>query len=426
MPQIPAIDQNICGAWTEVDRSMYNTLPYYFMEAKTQMRARFATWSKILTNSVTWTPGQSSTLKQVAVEPSPLLRQFTSANTLTETPKADVHILRERTATAQLKWQDFFTPHFYFEPSFSTFMRQSIGPNMENLTKQISMFEEQFYRSAIWNWSPYMYIAGIGLVDAPQGETDGKPDGWIQAQLTALAGSGDGTLSFKNIFKALSVFEEEVGGTPYEGTGLPGGENSPLNEKFCLVLSNEAWNSLVDDTWLKENRPLNMNIVNQGFKGEFWSKTVCKVERYPIRIQADNNFVPTYNAPEVTALNPDRDDYGRTYPNPLYSKIANSQFEVAWLVGGSSYSRIKPGSPPADFNKALDGQAMNWSGMPFMTKNFLVPCVDSAGTTYRDTNSFGRYLRIQANLAAGIIGINKFNVMPILFKRKSNLTTIGA
>jgi hypothetical protein len=58
-----------------------------------------------------------------------------------------------------------------------------------------------------------------------------------------------------------------------------------------------------------------------------------------------------------------------------------------------------------------------------MTKNFLVPCADAGGTTHYDTNSFGRYLRLQSSWAGGIIGTNAFNILPIVHKRKRIITT---
>ena len=72
---------------------------------------------------------------------------------------------------------------------------------------------------------------------------------------------------------------------------MPGADSSPLNQKYCLVTSGEAWNNFVDDPWIKENRPLNMNIVTDGFKGDLWGRIRTKLERYSLRFGIDNDFV---------------------------------------------------------------------------------------------------------------------------------------
>ena len=68
---------------------------------------------------------------------------------------------------------------------------------------------------------------------------------------------------------------------------------------------------------------------------------------------------------------------------------------------------------------------MDWNGKIQMTKNFLVPCVDSAGNVQMDTNSWGENLRLQAEAVMGIVGFNKFNVMPIFYRRKVRISTVG-
>lgn len=425
---IPAVDQNVCGAWTQQELGLYAKLPYFLDAAQTEFRNRWATWPKLL-ESVDWKPNMGDTMKRVMVEPTPVLRQFTDPSLLRVAPKTDVVGVRERTATAQIFWQDFVSPHFNYLPSFQDFMKGNIGPSMDNLNKQMSIFEEMFYRTYIFNWAPYVYVAGYGLVAAPQGnvasETNktGKYGSWL-AQEVHNKLPANGYLSFTEIYRALSQGEEEIGMTPYEGSGLPGGDSAPLNEKFCLVQSPQSWNVLVDDPWLKENRPLNMNIVNGVYKGDFFGKVTSKLEKYPIRAALDNDLIPTYNVPETIQMDPDRDDYGRTYPNPLYATIQNSPIEWAFLVGGASYSKIRVGPPPSDFAKPLDGREMNWNGKSYMTKQFMVPCLAADGvTTSYDLNSFGRYLRIQGSLSLGIVGDNKHNILPICFRRKSFLST---
>lgn len=405
---------------------MYAQLPYYLELAKTQYRQRFSVWPKLLGKRA-WQKNQGDTMKAVMIEPTPVLRQFAEPNLLAQTPKVDLISVRERTTTAKLHWQDFMSPVFGWQPSFESFLKGHIAPSMDNINKQVMLFEEFFLRGYIWNYAPYVYIAGYGLVDAPQAATaaEGKDDAWVQAQIAKLMGvARGGDLSFKEIYHAQSIFAEDIGATPFEGSGTPSGDSAPLNEKYCLVQSSESWNVNIDDPWLKENRPLNMNIVNGAYKGDFFGRVVSRLERYPLRIAIDNDGAPTYNAPETQELNPDSPQYGRTFPNPLYAKLDQSPVEIAFLVGGASYDKIDPGTPPPDFAKPLDGREMDWSGKTYLTKNFLVPCETAAGATFYDANSFGRYLRLQSSWAGGIIGTNAFNILPIMFKRKRILSTV--
>lgn len=420
---LPALDTTTCQSWSEIDRDLYAKLPYYFYKATAAFRQSWETWPKLL-EKIPWTANQGSTMKLVGVEPQPVLRQMAFPKLLSETPQLDVVFVRERTTEAKLRIKQFMTPHFNFLPAFQDFMRGNIQPHRENLDRQIIIYEEQFYRTHIFHWSPFVYLAGYGLVAAPSAEgssdgSTGKSNAWLQSEALNKVTQ---PLTFKELFKAQNQFEEEVGATPYEGSGQPGGESGPLNEKFGLVTNAQTWNNFVDDPWLKENRPLNMNIVTEAFRGEFFGKIKTKIERYGIRILADNNFSPTFPAPETVEADSSHPEYNRTYPNPDYAR--NSQFHVSFLLGGKNYQYIDVGPVPSPFGeKDVNGiMGMDWNGKIQLTKNFAVPCIDSNGSQVFDFNTFGHYIRMQAEAAMGIVGFNKFNILPIIHLAKTGLT----
>lgn len=432
--ELPSIDQNICGAWTEQQNNFYNSLPFYFMEGQTQHRKYWPVFEK-LCGRVNWKPNMGPLMRTVVAEPTPVLRQFATPVTLDTTPLADVINYRERKLDSRPHWQDFVSPHFNWYPEFVDFMKH-VDNTMANINTQIEVFENTYYRTQFLAKAPYVYVAGVGLVDAPTGEINSTMDAagskttaWLQnAVMAPLAGVASGYLTFQEIFKVLNAFEQEVGGTPYEGTGMPKADSSPLNQKFCLVMSGEAWNQLVDDPWLKENRPLNMNIVTDVFKGDLWGRVICKLERLPLRASLDANFSPTFPVPETIELNPDSEYYGRTKPNPAYSKPINAQVEMAMFVGGPNYDIIEPAPPPAAFTSSMpipDALKMNWNSRAYMTKNFLVPCKNADGTVVYDANSFGRYLRLQATTWVGARATNPFNILPIFFKRRVGVQVVG-
>lgn len=429
--QIPSIDQNFCGAWTQQQTDLYHKMDFYFLEAQADYRKHFAIWSKLL-NRISWKPNMGPIMRRVAAEPTPVLRQEALPALITAVPKTDVINYRERHMDARIRWQDFVSPHFYFLPEFQDFMKH-IDRNMENINRQITIFEDIFYRTMLFHHAPYVYVAGVGLVAAPMGDpnsagTAGKTNAWLQAQVAALMGVQTGYLTFQELFKVLNAAEQDAGMTPFEGSGKPSGDSAPLNERFAFVCSSEAWNNFVDDPWLKENRPLNMNIVTDTFKGDLWGRIRCKLERYAQRYAADNDGAVTMPVPEVTEENPDDPYFGRTKPNLAYSQPTRCQIEVGYLVGGNSADIIDVGPPPSEFVKDLDQGAvtkMNWNGKAYMTKDFLVPCADDRGTVHIDANSFGRFLRIQATLALGISPFNMQNILPVIYKRKVGVNTVS-
>jgi hypothetical protein len=426
--EMPALDQNICGSWNEQQTDLYNKMPFFLMEAESEYRAQWETYKKVL-NPIAWKPNMGDTMRRVMSEPTPVLRQEAYPELISTDPKTDVITYRERTSDAKIRWQDFVSPHYPFLPEFQDFLKH-VERNKRNIDRQVVTFEDIFYRTMLFHWAPYVYVAGVGLVEAPMGDpsddgSTGKTDAWIQAQLTALSGAGPGILSFQEIYKAFNVFETEVGATPFEGTGKPGGDSAPLNERYLFVQSSESWNNLVDDPWLKENRPLNMNIVTESYRGDFWGKVRSRLERFPMRFAADNDFAITRHAPETIEFAARGDQQYRTKPNPSYARISTSQFEIGFLFGGGVGDYIQTGPPPSEFTRQMDQGAatkMQWNGQSYMTKDFLVPCKDGDGNTQYQANSFGRFLRLQATLALGISLINTHNVMPVLYKRKSNPT----
>ena len=418
--------------YPELSRDTYNRLPFYLMEAQAQNRKRFTTWAKLFPK-INWKPNMGDTMRTVVSEPTPVLRQTAFPELLRTLPKTDIVSYRERKVDALLHHQDFVSPAFYFEPEFIDFLRH-IDTNIENIDQQIAIFEDMYYRLNVFSAAPYVWVAGQGLQVAPTVQmnddldaTNSKTTAWMQSMAVLLSGSQKGYLSFEELFKAMNAFEQQVGATPYTGTGLSAGDSKALNQKFLLVLSGEAWNNFIDDPWLLQNRPLNMNIVTENFMGDLWGRLTCKIERFPWRWKLDANLSPTFPAPENWEVNPDQENYGQTVPNPEYAKIADGcQDEIAFLIGGPSYDIIDVGPPPPEFTRSLstgDAVKMNWNGKAYLNRLFPTYCKNSEGETVQDINSFGRYVRAQATTAVGIRATCARNVMPILFKRRVDLTT---
>ena len=430
--QLPSIDQNVCGDWSQKQVDLYHKLDYYLEEARSLYRKHWVVWPKLL-SPVKWKPNNGPVMRRVATEPTPIMRQEAYPERINKAAKVDVVDVRERSIDTSVHWQKFISPHFNFLPDFQDFMKH-IDDNMENLNKQMTMFEDVFYRTRLFQHAPYVYVAGVGLIPAPVGDGDvlgssAKTWAWLQAEcFVPLMGTGDGGgyLTFEELFKASHLAETEVGMTPFEGTGTPGGDSSPLNQRFALIQSPESWSNFVNDPWLKENRPINMNIVTEGFKGDLWGKLRSRQERFSWRPRLGANLnVLDFPAPEIIEENPDREDFGRTKPNPLYTRTANCPIECGYLVGGKSGDYVEVGPPPGAFTRDTEGGGikMNWNGKAYLTKEFLVPCADQEGNRIMDMNSWGEYIRAQAALSCGISIMNSHNILPVIYKRRIGVST---
>lgn len=426
---LPAIDQNLAGYWTEQDQDQWNKLPYYLELGATQRRKRYSVWPELLTETIRWKPNMANTLRMVIPEESPLLRQEARPNSIQVAPKVDIGNMAERIVEASLSWQRFVSPHMRFLPSFQDFVKEQLTPTRKSVEKDRDWFEECFYRTYIWDYSPRVWVAGYGLVDVPVGRT-GTTSNKTAAVLKNLANlvPAEGFLTFQHIFDIVNEAEQVVGMTPYTGSNLPGGSNSGMDDKYCLVQSHESFRQFVNDPWVKENRVLTTDIVNSPYKGPIQGSVMSRLERLPIRWSQDSGGAITLPAPEVKTSDNNQLELNRTKPNPKYSLLNQAQFEVAFLVGGSHYRRIETGSPPEFFSGSVtDPQklaGMNWNGQIYANKNFIVYEKDDTGAVVANINEFGHYMRWQGELSVGMIGPNAFNILPIIFRRRTGLTSV--
>lgn len=432
---IPAIDQVLCNVWPEIPTDLYQKYSFYLVKAEAEKRKWKQTWTNLITDTVAWTPNMGTIMRSVIVEDAPIIRAEARPRYITSDPLEDIFMTQERLAEARLQWQDFSTPHFQFVPSFQDFMKGHLVPARKTLERQVMVYEDLFYRTFAWDNAPYLYVAGQGLQEVPTGVT--VSSGNLVSNKTAavlqnliLTGTGGpGYLTLQELFNTAAVFAEEVGATPYSGDGLPDGDNKIVDQKFVLLCSNEAWMQFTNDPFVKENRPLAMNILNSAFKGPLWDTLVGRIEQYPKRFKVDANMVPTETVPETRDANPASPEYNRTKPLAEYKRVDQSPFEIAWLIGGANYKRINSGPPPEFFagptNDPSKLAGMSWNGQIYPTRNFLIPCKDSDGNVQYKTNDRGRYIKWQGSLNLGCLPLHPFNVMPILFRRRRGVTSTG-
>lgn len=423
--QLPAIDQNVCGNWTQVDKDFYNKLPVYLTKFSADYQKKWGKWTNILPKRLKWQPNMGSTMRRVAQEWSPVLRQEAVPELISDVPTTDVTFTRERSYDVQVYRHRFQTRMFWFLPEWQDFFRH-LEHEYEDLQQKIMNYYELFLRTRVFHHSPRVYLCGVGLVDAPTGlpskdGTSGKTDAtlanWLEKPLT--------NLNLKEVYKILSVAHTQIGMTPLRGSGMPK-ENKGIDFQYKLLMDNEAYLQFTDDPWAKENRVLTVDIVNNMFSGSLFGRVHCDFERYPLRYKFAAGTVTKPNPETVILSNDVLEETNRTAPNPDYT--INSQYAVAFLIGGDGgYSAMEVGPPPAAFSKTVAAAiGMAWNGKPDWTKKFLIQCKDGDGNAVAElAETWGEHMRAQAQLAMGIAPENAFNVLPIIYKRQVGLTTVS-
>ena len=432
LTSIPAIDANICSGWTEQQIDLYNKLPFYLAKMQVDYRSTWATWSKFM-GKRKWQRNMGDTLKAVTKEPSPHLRQTANPALLSAAPKKDVIDVRERTATAQVRRHRFESLALNFIPDFQDFLTDHVDAAGKDILEKQTRFEDLFYRAQIHQQSPKVWITGKAdgeVVAAPQGQwteslvagvttlngVNSKSTAWTQAMIAALG--AEGGLSFRTINRMLTMLENDERVLPFSGSDIPK-QDAGLGGLFALVLSSEAFNQFTFDPYLQQNKNCSLDVVNGRFIGKLFGRVTCIIEDKPFRFTENGTFV----APETRILDPNADNVGESIPNPLYTGLEDtaSPFEWAYLVGAEGYESIEVGPPPSAFsgNGMPKGFGkMFWNGEIMITKNLLVPCPTDDNANAVELNVYGEYLKFISQCVYGILGKQKRNILPVLYKRK--------
>ncbi len=419
IPSLPALDATQCGDWTENQITAYQSLPFFLAKLQVDVKKTYPTFSR-LTKKIKWTQNMGPVMRAVRTNASPNLRQFANPRPISQTPLTDVVDIRETINEASVKWQDFRSPIFNWYPAFNDFM-DHIQDTAADMAEKIERFNEVYIRGMMFHMAPYVIVCyGNGssaMVPAPYWSGSGTFDGGVNQGKTAAFLSGNlptGTLSLSAIEMAMTNAETDLGIPFFSGSDLPK-DDQPLDGKFLIVTNSEVYNQLIYDPLVKANRTINFDVLTSGFKGSFFGRATSRLESLPLRYSAAGTFY----APEIR-VGDGETNTGETLPNPNYANIATSPCSVSWLIGKNGYQTIETGMPPKLFtgNSFPNAPGMDWSGVPRLTKNFLIQCLDDQGNVQLDTNSWGRYLRFQAEQTFGILAAQRRNAIPILSLRK--------
>lgn len=421
MSALPVTDQNIVGRWTQADVDRFEKTPYYNAKAEVLHREKWKGIGRLLTASVPWTPNQGSIQRRPAITGSPVVRQQARPRALVQgDPLTDMPDTSETKHDLLVYEHEFVTQHFNYLPDFQDFFGSHLKPSHDALLRDITIFEDLFYRTSIWEHSPYIYVCGVGLIEAPTPEnlfmtTKGKTDEWLLANVFKPVIEKKGYFSLQELYNIIHGVSEEIGMIPYAKEANEANDNIPLDEQYAAMISKEVWLNWVEDPWVKENRPIDMNIITKGFEGNFFGQCRAMRQTYPERYLINAGFTTsTLPAPEERIVN-----------GPLNGRIRrtddwrrNAQIEVSYIFGAPGYSKLKTGPTPATFAQARDGKPFNWNGKPILTKDFLIPRTDVNGQRREVVNN-GRFLRYETTLAMGIARDNPQQVLPVVYLRQN-------
>ena len=436
--QLPALDANPYDRWPVQDQDEYHRLPYWLVQNTIQRRREWLTWPKLFTKK-SWKPNAGEIMTSLQIEPAPIRRTSFYPALIGSRANIDVVNFGEREVQARLHRHKWASPHYSFYPSFADFVADKFAPAADSLERIKMHAEEAFYRTIAFQKAPWVWICGYGAVPAPSSITEvtsdnvPKSDNWILAHLAKCGTNtlsetggykgpnGDGTLSFQELWAAQSFFRTVMGATPYSGSGLPSGMSSALNEKVCLLTDQRQWDQFVDDPWVRENRPLDMNIINGSLKGDFWGRVTSMLENYGWRWKAavdDGAQSLTWLEPEEVETNADHVLYKRTGPGKAYN--ADATHMLSGLFGGKFAEIIDAGPPPMQFARKTGSYVtgpMQWNGQIWQTDQFTVPGIDAAGNEVTElASTWGEYRRLQAQTTYGMLIKDHFNYLPILHK----------
>jgi hypothetical protein len=414
---MPTVDNAACAAWSEQDTTMYNALPFYFVKLQIEYRKNWAVWAPLF-GKIKWEPNMGPIMRGVRVDPSPNIRQTAYPSAICAIPHVDEILQNEVTVDAFVFRHRFESKVFDFCPDFRTFITDHIDRNVKDINEKVIRFEDIYNRTQVLEGAPFIWVAnkndGTAELTAVPVNTTGVQTK-TAAMLAALGNlvGNPGNLSLCTIDLAQTIAENDLRVPPFSGSTKPV-DNAGLDDKWVLVLGSEAWNQFKYDPWMLANRPIDLNVVTEKFKGSLWGKMTCRLEDLPLRMAADG----TFPAPQTVELNPAAYNYGETVSNPAYNACP---FEFAWLVGAEAYKTIEVGPPPKQFasNGMPNGFGkMMWNGEVFLSKNILVPCSDVNGNIIQQPNVYGEKLKAFCQATFGAIGVQRRNIIPILFRRK--------
>lgn len=402
------------------DHSGFATYSQYFVKETARERKNRWIWSNLIGSS-NWTTNMGPIKTTVRTQMAPLGNQSASgwADMATQNPTIDRSAIGESTRQVRLSWKDYESPLITWRAEFYNFIKESIEPNRVNLERYMARDTDIFIRSNILAQSPFVWVAGVGLVSTtPEtwgpngfGSATYKNRAWLAEQLQQC----NSTLNIAELAKILNAATETLGIPPASGDELAK-DGTGFSGKYKIVTDGTTKDSWTDDPFVQALKPNTQGLVNAMFGGDIFGRLQFVAENTPWRFAstANDSTGTLEHAPEIASAR-DQYDGGEPVPNPNYGSIAQSPWQISYLMGDSkmAYRAVGVQPPPAAFTKV----GMDWNGKVKLIKPAVVVEPNSAGTATVRGNDRSRYVQMIATMTQGIEPVNNRYILPIIHKR---------
>jgi hypothetical protein len=225
-----------------------------------------------------------------------------------------------------------------------------------------------------------------------------------------------GFLDYKNIVAVRDYAENYAGIIPFEGMPGKPGNNQIQRGKFMLTGEAGIYNSLAFDTHILNVKPLDMNLINQGFKGTIGDNVNFLQEWNggALRFDVDGAFPAPEVEAELTDVTYGTSENYETITNPDY---ATAEYGVAVFEGNEAGQDLPVGPPPAPFSEqnisASKFIKMRWNGEVMLTDQVLL----NYGSNVYDSNKYGEFVQLISHVTVGYIPKTSRNAIPIVYRR---------
>lgn len=403
----PAAFQNA----TVEDKDRFQKLPFYLVKNEIKTFPRWNIFDQLF-GEIDWEPNMGNTMRATTPQASPVGQSLFFPNNIDVLPNKNVYQVTESSEDARVKAHRYESQQFSFVPYFTSFWRDHLKYANNDIARQIQVSNNIFIRTNMWFKSPYVYIAGTGLVTAPTADgnaagnaANSKTNAWLAAQIASIKTH----LSLRTLYRAQLMHREDLGAPPFEGVKNMPSDNEGLKGKTCIIGSTEAWDMFPFDQDTHLLKSINLDLLFNDFNGLLFGKTTFKFDPFPLRFGRDGSFV----APQIYD-----DTDKKCKPNPDYVSLTSAPYEVAWMVGAESCKTIKVGPPPKEFAaQSMSSKkfySLKWNGEIQLTDQVLITYPDGS----IDLNTYGTQLKFQSQTTHGyLVGEPRFT-FPIIFQRQ--------